>query len=896
MEKVTMRLIAEIKRRFAARDDSEHEQAALRIVIVGLVLAYMALFHGLPTQWSPVEWTLVIGLTGFFLVALGIFAAICIWPGKNLPRRLLGMLADNGGSTWYLCLAGEYGFSMIGVFLFVTFGNGFRYGRRYLFASQALSLAGFCSVLMFVPYWSQHRSAGIGLLIALVVLPLYVSTLLKRIQEARAKAEEANLAKTSFLANMSHEMRTPLNGIVGVVDLLRTTTLSPPQVELVALLRHSISVLRSLVDDVLDITKIEAGRLTIELTSFDLHASINGLVQLMRPHAQAKGLALTAMIDPALEYRLRGDPHHLRQILLNLLGNAIKFTETGSVQLTVSLKQESEAGVTARFEVRDTGIGIAPEAVERIFERFVQADQSTTRKYGGTGLGTTIAKQLTELMGGCIGVESKLGEGSAFWVEIPLLKDVDGVESPLVKDVDVVESPLVKDVDDVESPLLKDVDSVESRAAPPQRMDAKHPPITLVLAAAGHGDVQSALRAIGEPFEIVTPSTLATKFDAYRKNGRSVRAIVAACPIDQACAAFNTVLSRAPNARSALIYVANGDISVIDRARVNSLNGAYALEHPTPRLIRNAIHATLSGLDGGSDTADLGEVLLRERTPLRILVADDNPTNQKIIRQLLESAGHDVILASDGEQALDLYEAEEPDLGIFDFNMPHRSGIEVIQAIRAMEAPGMRMPAVILSASVTVEARNRAETAGADEFIGKPFDAASLLQRIDGLAPTSVTRERRVRPASRAKLHIAVNNVHAQGPRPGVAGAEAEQADEGLVDADRFAQLEDIASTPAFLSELIEGFGSDVDDILERTREAVLAANASAIPDLMHTLKGAAVGVGATHLALLATKFEASVSSLAKGEMIELTSGIGECFSKTLECLRRRVNLLHELS
>ena len=202
-----------LKSRLTARGDSEHEQAALRIVIVGLVLAYMALFHGAPSNWSTRDWTIILVLSGFFATAIAIFVAICLWPNKNVPRRLLGMLADNGGATWYMWLAGEYGFSMIGVFLFVAFGNGFRYGRRYLFGSQALCLLGYVCVLTFVPFWFQHRSAGYGLLIALIVLPLYVSTLLKRIHEARSKAEEANLAKTSFLANMSHEMRTPLNEI-----------------------------------------------------------------------------------------------------------------------------------------------------------------------------------------------------------------------------------------------------------------------------------------------------------------------------------------------------------------------------------------------------------------------------------------------------------------------------------------------------------------------------------------------------------------------------------------------------------------------------------------------------------------------------------------------------------
>ena len=229
---------------------------------------------------------------------------------------------------------------------------------------------------------------------------------------------------------MSHEIRTPLNGIVGVVDLFQATVLSVQQTELVRLMRHSISVLRSLVDDVLDISKIESGRLSIEVAPFDLHATLNGLIQLLRPHAQAKGLQLRAVVDPMLDYRLQGDSHHIRQVLLNLLGNAIKFTERGEVTLSVEQLKETSEGVTARFEVRDTGIGIAEAALPRIFERFVQADDSTTRRFGGSGLGTTIAKQLVELMGGTIGVRSALGEGSTFWFELPLLRVTTSADVP----------------------------------------------------------------------------------------------------------------------------------------------------------------------------------------------------------------------------------------------------------------------------------------------------------------------------------------------------------------------------------------------------------------------------------------------------------------------------------
>ena len=860
-------VIAPLRARLTARGDSEHEQALLRIVIVGLFLGYMVLFHGSSSARGPSDWAVIALLSGFFLVGVAIFAAICLWPSENIPRRLIGMLADNGGAAWYICLAGEYGFSMIGVFLFVAFGNGFRYGRRYLFASQALSVVGYGAVLAFVPYWRGHRAAGIGLLIALIVLPLYVSTLLKRIQEARSKAEEANLAKTAFLANMSHEIRTPLNGIAGVVDLLRTTTLSSQQGELVGLLLHSTSVLRSLVDDVLDITKIESGRITIEVAPFDLHACINGLMQLLRPHAQAKGLTLNAFVDPALEYQLKGDSHHLRQILLNLLGNAIKFTERGKVNLVVGLQRETESAVTARFEVSDTGIGIAPAALANIFERFVQADQSTTRKYGGTGLGTTIAKQLVELMGGNIGVESVLGKGSTFWLELPLLRDIASAES--------------------------------TSETPSQARDERG--ICLVIAAPGYGDVPATLRSMGERYELIVPgAALGARVDQLKQSGVAIRAVLAACPVEQACAAFTATVQRLPDARVALIYVANGELSVVDRARVSSINGAYALQHATPRLISNAIHAVAASADDAvHNRADLAIVLKRDRASLRILVADDNATNQKIIEQLLRGAGHEVMLASDGEAALDLYESQSPDLAILDFNMPQRSGIEVIQAIRMLEPQGVRMPAIILSASVTVEARERAAIAGADEFIGKPFDAASLIDRIDRLGERVVAADegavaRRKRSTARSGIAADAGRKSIEPPareagnRPGLA------ADPTLIDQSRLAQLEDIARDVSFLSELIAGFMSDVDAIVAKTRNAVAAGNAALIPDLMHSLKGAAVGVGATRLALLAADFDRSALRMSITEMRGKLGEVESCSEATATQLKQYLLAHHQ--
>lgn len=815
-----MRPLPALRAKLASREDSEHEQALFRIGIVGLVLLYMAIFHGWRNNWTPTDIEIVQVLGGFLAIALGIFTSITVFPKPNVPRRLVGMLADTAGCTWYMWVAGEYGFFVIGIFLFITFGNGFRYGRRYLFGCQLLCIAGLTSVLLFVPFWEARRIAGVGLLIALIVLPLYVSILLKRIQEARAKAEEANTAKTTFLANMSHEIRTPLNGIVGVVDLFKTTELSVQQTELVQLLRHSVTVLRSLVDDVLDISKIESGRLSIEVASFDLYATINGLVQLLRPHAQSKGLVLHATVDPELDYRLRADSHHLRQILLNLLGNAIKFTQRGEITLAVALKKSSAEGVTARFEIKDTGIGIPADLLPRIFERFVQVDQSATRRFGGSGLGTTIAKQLVELMGGNIGVHSQIGQGTTFWFELPMLRDTAA---------ELAKLPGPNSIDSIDRTILI-ADQAAAQLISPIIADA------------------------GEKIEVLAPSELiGARLDALIASGISIRAIVTSCRVDIACTAFASARQRIGDKPVALIFIAKEPLSIVDSARIKSIREACVLDSPaTSRLIANAIHAAVANSSReNADAVDLPSLIKQKRVCLRILVADDNETNQRIISQLLSSAGHSVIVASDGEEALDLYERDCPDAALLDFNMPHRNGLEVVTAIRMMERPGTRMPAIILSASVTLEARERALQAGADDFVGKPFDAAALIAKIDGLADRLAPRVNARSSSSRSTQHkfsrLPGGIAEATAPEPGA-----------IIDYQRLAELEDISRNSKFMTELLRGFKTDVEALLGRLGECVIQGNTAVIDDLLHALKGAAVGVGAPELSRRCDEFSAA--------------------------------------
>jgi two-component system sensor histidine kinase RpfC len=260
------------------------------------------------------------------------------------------------------------------------------------------------------------------------------------------------------------------------------------------------------------------------------------------------------------------------------------------------------------------------------------------------------------------------------------------------------------------------------------------------------------------------------------------------------------------------------------------------------------------------------------------LVAEDNPTNQKIICQFLESAGYSVVLASDGEEALDLYETENPDIAILDFNMPQRTGIEVIQAIRVMERPGTRMPALILSASVTVEARERAANAGADEFLGKPFEATALIQLIDRLGAGTVRGTVARPPATNLARHqLTVVGGWSSDSRV----RRPSDSRHDLVDKDRLTQLEDIARNSSFMGELIAGFQSDVEDILRKAQNAVARGDLGALPDLMHSLKGAAVGVGAIRLASLAPDLEKPVGDMVSMNVVAHLDAIGKCFEAT---------------